>query len=632
MTSSLSRHPAFLSLQGGINFRDLGGQLAADGRRVRSGKLLRSGALNRLTAEDLNHLDTLPLSRVLDYRDPGEVARTPDKLSPLTHYLNAPANPPVSEVNAKVTELNAATLNALNGEQFMLQLYRQLPFNNPAYRQLAAWLTTPFEGALLQHCAVGKDRTGVGCALTLFAVGCDSETVMEEYLLTHGMLTQVEAWMLELLGNDLTAQGRQSLADILTVKSPISPPRCRLFTSAMAPSTPGWRQSTSLPRRFAPRCRPGCWKSNRPLPARRAMLRPPAGPRQPRQQGKNVISYTSDLPVQRNAHIMRSHLLSQSLTKACVALISHTTLKTMKLSTLLAAAFAIVGFCNTASAVTYPLPTDGSRLVGQNQVITIPDDNKQPLEYFAAKYQMGLSNMLEANPGVDTYLPKGGSVLNIPQQLILPDTVHEGIIINSAEMRLYYYPKGTNTVIVLPIGIGQLGKDTPINWTTKVERKKAGPTWTPTAKMHAEYAAAGNPLPAVVPAGPDNPMGLYALYIGRLYAIHGTNANFGIGLRVSHGCVRLRNDDIKFLFENVPVGTRVQFIDEPVKATTEPDGSRYIEVHNPLSTTEAQFQGGEIVPITLTQPVQAVTSQSDVDQNVVEQAIQNRSGMPVRLN
>ena len=217
MTSSLSRHPAFLSLQGGINFRDLGGQLAADGRRVRSCKLLRSGALNRLTAEYLNHLDTLPLSRVLDYRDPGEVARTPDKLSPLTHYLNAPANPPVSEVNAKVTELNAATLNALNGEQFMLQLYRQLPFNNPAYRQLAAWLTTPFEGALLQHCAVGKDRTGVGCALTLFAVGCDSETVMEEYLLTHGTLNQVETGLLGLLGDQLSSRGRQNLAEILTV-------------------------------------------------------------------------------------------------------------------------------------------------------------------------------------------------------------------------------------------------------------------------------------------------------------------------------------------------------------------------------------------------------------------------------
>lgn len=304
----------------------------------------------------------------------------------------------------------------------------------------------------------------------------------------------------------------------------------------------------------------------------------------------------------------------------------------MKLRTLLVAAFAVVGFCKSASAVTYPLPTDGSRLVGENQVVTIPDGNTLPLEDFAAQYQMGLSNMLEANPGVDPYLPKGGTILNIPQQLILPDTPHEGIAINSAEMRLYYYPKGTNTVIVLPIGIGQLGKDTPINWVTKVERKRANPTWTPTAKMHAEYAAAGEPLPPVVPAGPDNPMGLYALYIGRLYAIHGTNANFGIGLRVSHGCVRLRNEDIKFLFENVPVGTRVQFVNEPVKATTEPDGSRYIEVHNPLSTSEDQINNNELVPITLTKAVTTVTSQSDVDQNVVEQAVQNRSGMPVRLN
>ncbi|EOC0593776.1 L,D-transpeptidase [Cronobacter sakazakii] len=304
----------------------------------------------------------------------------------------------------------------------------------------------------------------------------------------------------------------------------------------------------------------------------------------------------------------------------------------MKLRTLLVAAFAVVGFCKSASAVTYPLPTDGSRLVGENQVVTIPDGNTLPLEDFAAQYQMGLSNMLEANPGVDPYLPKGGTILNIPQQLILPDTPHEGIVINSAEMRLYYYPKGTNTVIVLPIGIGQLGKDTPINWVTKVERKRANPTWTPTAKMHAEYAAAGEPLPPVVPAGPDNPMGLYALYIGRLYAIHGTNANFGIGLRVSHGCVRLRNEDIKFLFENVPVGTRVQFVNEPVKATSEPDGSRYIEVHNPLSTSEDQINNNELVPITLTKAVTTVTSQSDVDQNVVEQAVQNRSGMPVRLN
>ena len=294
--------------------------------------------------------------------------------------------------------------------------------------------------------------------------------------------------------------------------------------------------------------------------------------------------------------------------------------------------FALLFASHNSLAVTYPLPPEGSRLVGQSLTVTVPDHNTQPLETFAAQYGQGLSNMLEANAGADVFLPKSGSQLTIPQQLILPATVRKGIVVNVAEMRLYYYPKGTNTVIVLPIGIGQLGKDTPINWTTKVERKKAGPTWTPTAKMHAEYRAAGEPLPAVVPAGPDNPMGLYALYIGRLYAIHGTNANFGIGLRVSHGCVRLRNEDIKFLFEKVPVGTRVQFIDEPVKATTEPDGSRYIEVHNPLSTNEAQFEGQEIVPITLTKSVQTVTGQPDVDQVVLDEAIKNRSGMPVRLN
>ncbi|WP_159178260.1 L,D-transpeptidase family protein, partial [Klebsiella pneumoniae] len=98
--------------------------------------------------------------------------------------------------------------------------------------------------------------------------------------------------------------------------------------------------------------------------------------------------------------------------------------------------------------------------------------------------------------------------------------------------------------------------------------------------------------------------------------IHGTNANFGIGLRVSHGCVRLRSGDIKFLFENVPIGTRVQFINEPVKATTEPDGSRYIEIHNPLSSTEKQFEDSEAVPLNLTKRVQSFIGQPDVDQFV----------------
>ncbi|MBS0854664.1 MULTISPECIES: L,D-transpeptidase family protein [Tatumella] len=295
-------------------------------------------------------------------------------------------------------------------------------------------------------------------------------------------------------------------------------------------------------------------------------------------------------------------------------------------------ALALVAYSHSAFAVLYPLPPANSSLIGENIQITLPQDNRLPLEAFASQYQMGLSNMLEANPGVDVYLPKGGSDLVIPQQLLLPDAPREGIVINSAEMRLYYYPKGTHSVVVLPIGIGQLGKDTPLNWVTSVQHKRPNPTWTPTKAMHAEYLANGQNIPDVFPSGPDNPMGLYALYIGRLYAIHGTNADFGIGLRVSHGCVRLRADDIKWLFENVPVGTRVQFIDQPVKAAIEPDGSRYIEVHNPLSTTEQQFTSNQEVPLTITPQVSKILSDASVNQNVLNAALKARSGMPVKIN
>ncbi|MCK7427468.1 L,D-transpeptidase [Enterobacter chengduensis] len=280
----------------------------------------------------------------------------------------------------------------------------------------------------------------------------------------------------------------------------------------------------------------------------------------------------------------------------------------------------------SVQAVSYPLPPEGSRLVGSPQVITVPDHNTLPLEAFAAKFGQGLSNMLEANPGVDPFLPKSGARLVIPQQLILPDTVREGIVVNVAEMRLYYYPPGSNTVEVLPIGIGQAGRETPRDWVTAVERKQEGPTWSPTPNTRRAYAAEGKTLPAFVPAGPDNPMGLYAIYIGRLYAIHGTNSNFGIGLRVSQGCIRLRNNDIKYLFDNVPVGTRVQLIDRPVKVTTEPDGSRWVEVHEPLSRNRAEFESTRKVPL----PMSAAQRTQLINEGAGAE-LERRSGMPVKV-
>ncbi len=297
----------------------------------------------------------------------------------------------------------------------------------------------------------------------------------------------------------------------------------------------------------------------------------------------------------------------------------------------LALAVALASTITAANASNDYTIVPGHNVIGEEQTYNISADGTTTLEYVAAEYSLGLSNMIEANPNVDPIVPKKGTTLIIPTKLLLPPTVHEGVIINSAEMRLYYFHG--NKVTVFPIGIGQIGKGTPINWVTKIERKRANPTWTPTANTRAEYAAAGEPLPAVVPAGPDNPMGLFAAYVGRLYAIHGTNADFGIGLRVSHGCVRLRNEDNEHFFNMVPVGTRVEFISQPIKFAEEPNGDLYIEVHQPLSRSQSEFENFDTdVPFTFTQAQLEFFKDPRINQDILQRALEERSGRPVLLN
>ncbi|NPE58007.1 L,D-transpeptidase family protein [Dickeya dadantii] len=284
-----------------------------------------------------------------------------------------------------------------------------------------------------------------------------------------------------------------------------------------------------------------------------------------------------------------------------------------------------------ASATEYPLPPPDSRLIGENITYTVPNDG-HPLETIAAKFKIGLLGMLEANPGTDPYLPKPGSNLTIPLQMLLPDTPREGIVVNLAELRLYYFPKGKNTVIVYPIGIGQLGRNTPVMVTHVIERRP-NPTWIPTANTRRHYKEQGITLPAMVPGGPDNPMGLFALRLeksGGVYSIHGTNADFGIGMRVSSGCIRLRPEDIEALFNDAPVGTRVQIINEPIKIAVEPDGKRYVEVHQPLSRTDKDDP--QTMPIALNQKVKAFIHHDDTDAEAAQHAIVRRSGMPVLVN
>ncbi|MEG7482560.1 L,D-transpeptidase family protein [Citrobacter freundii] len=293
----------------------------------------------------------------------------------------------------------------------------------------------------------------------------------------------------------------------------------------------------------------------------------------------------------------------------------------------LAATFALA---LPAQANTWPLPPPGSRLVGQNTVHVV-EDNGGSLEAIAKKYNVGFLALLQANPGVDPYVPRPGSVLTIPLQTLLPDAPREGIVINLAELRLYYYQPGTNSVTVYPIGIGQLGGDTLTpTMVTTISDKRANPTWTPTANIRARYKANGIDLPAVVPAGPDNPMGHHAIRLaayGGVYLLHGTNADFGIGMRVSSGCIRLRDGDIETLFRQVTPGTKVNIINTPIKASVEPNGVLLVEVHQPLS--EKINDDPQLLPIVLNASMQTCKNAAQTDAAVMDHAMEIRSGMPV---
>nr|WP_318382336.1 L,D-transpeptidase family protein [uncultured Enterobacter sp.] len=285
-----------------------------------------------------------------------------------------------------------------------------------------------------------------------------------------------------------------------------------------------------------------------------------------------------------------------------------------------------------AQANTWPLPAAGSRLVGENRFHLVENDGGS-LEAIAKKYNVGFLALLQANPGVDPYVPRAGSVLTIPLQTLLPDVPREGIVINLAELRLYYFQPGTQSVTVYPIGIGQLGGDTLTpTMVTAVSDKRANPTWTPTANIRARYKAQGVDLPAVVPAGPDNPMGHHAIRLaayGGVYLIHGTNADFGIGMRVSSGCIRLRDGDIATLFKQVTPGTKVNIINAPVKASVEPNGVRLVEVHQPLS--QSIDDDPQTQPIVLNARQESFKAEPQTDGMLMEEVMNVRSGMPVEV-
>ncbi|MEZ5561307.1 MAG: L,D-transpeptidase family protein [Pseudomonadales bacterium] len=275
-----------------------------------------------------------------------------------------------------------------------------------------------------------------------------------------------------------------------------------------------------------------------------------------------------------------------------------------------------------AAAAAYELPPDGDAVVG-----VVTDLNlhyEDTLAGVAQRLGLGYYELLDANPRVDPWLPGEGTRIQLPTEYVLPSAPREGIVINVAEYRLYYYPPDGRRVITFPVGLGRQEYPTPLV-RTKVVAKIENPSWTPTAVSRKEHAAMGDILPAVVPAGPDNPLGHLAMQLALPgYFIHGTNKPFGVGQSVSQGCIRLYDGHIETLVELADTGTPVQIVNEPYKVGWR-NGDLYVEVHHPVYGVGSRTDLNERV-------VEATKNRATaIDWARLEELFEQPTGVPVKL-
>jgi L,D-transpeptidase ErfK/SrfK len=291
----------------------------------------------------------------------------------------------------------------------------------------------------------------------------------------------------------------------------------------------------------------------------------------------------------------------------------------------------LLAFAASATqALTLPLPPVGEDIVGEPTTIRVQhyDDT---LNKYAEAYSMGFRELLSANPGINPWVPGEGREVLIPGEFILPPGERRGVVVNLAEQRLYYYPPDGRTVVTYPIGIGREGWQTPLV-ATQVTRIVKDPSWTPPKSIRAEHAAMGDPLPAVVPPGPDNPLGPWAVRLAAPgYLIHGSNKELGVGMRVSHGCMRLYNRDITEFAHKVTPGTPVRIINSPVKVGWK-DGAMFVEVHDALEEQRMIHVSEAAVADAIHIAKRITPNQVEINWVEAKSAAVRRSGMPVRVS
>jgi len=227
------------------------------------------------------------------------------------------------------------------------------------------------------------------------------------------------------------------------------------------------------------------------------------------------------------------------------------------------------------------------------QMSTITASSNDTLLDIARRYDLGQNEILLANQTVDRWLPEDNAVVILPNRFILPNVERTGLVLNLPEMRLYYFPEPkageTPVVITHPISVGRMDWETPLGKTSIINKKK-DPDWRPPQSLKDEAIAEGNePLPDIVKAGPDNPLGRYAMRLGIPgYLIHSTNKPYGVGMRVTHGCLRMYPEDIERLFDDIPVGSPVHIVNQPIKLGWLA-GSLFVELHPPLDEDKDKY-------------------------------------------
>ncbi len=303
-----------------------------------------------------------------------------------------------------------------------------------------------------------------------------------------------------------------------------------------------------------------------------------------------------------------------------------------KSNLILAFGLVVFSIANPVFALTFPLPESGD-LVGEVQTVTVREG--ESLGDIGRRFDIGVYEMIEANPNLDPWVPTVGAIVVLPTQFILPKVPRTGIVLNLAEMRLYYFHPDKRLVTTYPLGIGKKGWTTPLGKTV-ITGKKKDPTWYPPESIRKEHIAKGDPLPGSVPAGPDNPLGYYALYLSAkglstqgAFLLHGTNRPAGIGVRTTHGCIRLFPEDIEKLFYMVPTGTSVLIIHEPYKVGWH-KGHLYLEAHQPL--TEPQYHGSDSLTRLAHIIEAALTHHHMVNWTMARMTAKTPNGYPIRID